>query len=98
MDEATSALSNGVPLPGMDVRIVGDAGSDLPIGERGEILVKGPCVTPGYWRNPAETANAIPTAGSRPATSACSTTPGFAGPLHEIPGIPGNSVGSRGFR
>ena len=59
VDEATSALSNGVPLPGMDVRIVGDDGSDLPVGERGEILVKGPCVTPGYWRNPAETANAI---------------------------------------
>ncbi len=59
VDEATAALSNGVPVPGMDVRIVGDDGQDLPAGERGEILVKGPCVTPGYWRNPAETANAI---------------------------------------
>ncbi|MGB8384612.1 MAG: AMP-binding protein [Dermatophilaceae bacterium] len=59
MDEASQALSNGVPLPGMDVRIVGDDGQDLPIGERGEIVVKGPCVTPGYWQNPNETANAI---------------------------------------
>jgi long-chain acyl-CoA synthetase len=59
MDEATSALSNGVPLPGMDVRIVGDDGQDLPTGERGEILVKGPCVSPGYWRNPDETAKAF---------------------------------------
>lgn len=59
MDEASQALSNGVPLPGMDVRIVGDDGQDLSIGERGEIVVKGPCVTPGYWQNPTETANAI---------------------------------------
>jgi len=59
LDEASQALSNGVPLPGMDVRIIGDDGQDLPLGERGEIVVKGPCVTPGYWHNPAETANAI---------------------------------------
>ena len=41
MDEGSKALSNGVPLPGMDVRIVGDEGQDLPLGERGEIVVKG---------------------------------------------------------
>ncbi len=58
IDEASQALSNGIPLPGMDVRIAGDDGEDLPVGERGEILVKGPCVSPGYWLNPQETAAA----------------------------------------
>ncbi len=43
----------------VDVRIVDHAGRDLPAGERGELLIKGPGVTPGYWRLPEVTAQSI---------------------------------------
>jgi fatty-acyl-CoA synthase len=43
----------------VDVRIVDREGRDLPSGERGELLIKGPGVTPGYWRLPDVTAQSI---------------------------------------
>jgi len=43
----------------VDVRIVDRAGRDLPAGERGELLIKGPGVTPGYWCLPEVTAQSI---------------------------------------
>lgn len=43
----------------MDVRIVDREGRDLPPGERGELLIKGPGVTPGYWQRPDVTAASI---------------------------------------
>ncbi len=51
--------SIGVPLPGTDVRIVDDHGQDVPRGEAGELIVRGPQVMPGYWQRPDETARAI---------------------------------------
>jgi fatty-acyl-CoA synthase len=45
----------GKPPLHCDVRIVRTDMSDAAAGERGEILVKGPNVTPGYWRRPADT-------------------------------------------
>jgi long-chain acyl-CoA synthetase len=51
--------SIGVPLPGTDVRIVDDEGRDVPTGEAGELIVKGPQVMAGYWQRPDETARAI---------------------------------------
>jgi len=51
--------SIGVPLPGTDVRVVDDEGHDVPPGESGELVVKGPQVMPGYWQRPDETARAI---------------------------------------
>ncbi|MBN2033643.1 MAG: acyl--CoA ligase [Deltaproteobacteria bacterium] len=51
------AGSIGVPLPGLQVRIVDtETFQDVPPGETGEIWLKGPAVTPGYWRKPEETA------------------------------------------
>ena len=52
--------SIGIPLPGLEVRVV-DLGTfrDVVPGEEGEIWLKGPAVTPGYWRKPQETANAF---------------------------------------
>ncbi len=48
--------SVGVPLPGLEVRIVDpQSQEDLPLGETGEIWLRGPAITPGYWRKPAET-------------------------------------------
>jgi long-chain acyl-CoA synthetase len=46
----------GLPIPSTDIAIKNDVGEDLPIGEIGEICVKGPQVTTGYWKRPDETA------------------------------------------
>lgn len=51
--------SVGVPFIDMDVRIVGEDGKDVPLGERGEIWMKGATVMLGYWNKPEETANAF---------------------------------------
>jgi len=47
--------SVGLPLPGVDVRIVDAAGESLPAGAVGDIEVRGPNVFRGYWRNPEKT-------------------------------------------
>lgn len=48
--------SIGMPLPGLAVRIVDpDTRTDVPSGRVGEIWLKGPAITPGYWRNPEAT-------------------------------------------
>ncbi|SFV05277.1 class I adenylate-forming enzyme family protein [Alicyclobacillus macrosporangiidus] len=51
--------SCGVPIPGTEVRIVDRAGHDVPVGETGELLVRGFNVMKGYWKQPEETAAAI---------------------------------------
>jgi malonyl-CoA/methylmalonyl-CoA synthetase len=52
--------SIGYPLPNLAVRIVDPAtGTDVQPGQTGEIWLKGPSVTPGYWRKPQETASAF---------------------------------------
>ena len=51
----------GVPLPGVDMDVVAveDTGRILPTGETGELRVRGPNVTAGYWQRPDETASAF---------------------------------------
>jgi malonyl-CoA/methylmalonyl-CoA synthetase len=52
--------SIGLPLPKLEVRIVDiDTFRDVPPGHEGEIWLKGPGVTPGYWNKPEETAEAF---------------------------------------
>ena len=46
----------GQALPDIELRIVDDEGADVAPGEPGEILVKSPTVSPGYWRAPEATA------------------------------------------
>jgi long-chain acyl-CoA synthetase len=46
----------GFPLPGYDVRVVGDDGTEVPGGQVGELQVKGPGVLQGYWGDDDATA------------------------------------------
>jgi long-chain acyl-CoA synthetase len=59
VDEASGALSVGVPVYNTVVRIVSDAGQDLPAGEIGELVTTGPQVVAGYWNKPDESAAAL---------------------------------------
>ena len=52
----TKPGSIGQPIPEVEVRIVDDENRDIPRGEVGELLVKGPNVSTGYYRLPEETA------------------------------------------
>lgn len=51
----------GVPFPSTEVRVVDrhDPSRDLPQGESGELLLRGPQVFGGYWERPAETAEVV---------------------------------------
>ena len=49
----------GVPVPGTDIRLVDDQNRDVPTGQPGELLVRGPQVMAGYWRRDDETARSM---------------------------------------
>jgi len=53
--------SIGIPVPGTDVRIVDLEGGarDLPAGEAGELIVRGPQIMQGFWNAPADTATSL---------------------------------------
>lgn len=51
--------SIGVPVPNTDIRIVDEQGNDVPLGERGELWVKGPQVMQGYWNRPEDSAEVL---------------------------------------
>jgi fatty-acyl-CoA synthase len=51
--------SVGCPVLGMQARVVGDDGQDLPAGQPGELLLKGPCLMLGYWEDEDATGAAI---------------------------------------
>jgi malonyl-CoA/methylmalonyl-CoA synthetase len=74
MTEIGMALSNplhgqrqpgsvGTPLPGVEVRLVNDAGEDVAGGTPGELLVRGPGVFQEYWGRPDATAAAFANGG-----------------------------------
>jgi len=49
----------GLPLPSTEIEIRDDDGRPLPLGEAGEICIRGPQVMAGYWQRPDETAGAM---------------------------------------
>jgi long-chain acyl-CoA synthetase len=49
----------GLPIPSTEIAILDDAGNPVPIGERGEISIRGPQVMAGYWNRPDETAKSM---------------------------------------
>lgn len=59
LPEKQKPLSVGPPLPDYEVKIVDEELMELPVGEVGEIIVRGDCVMKGYYKNPYETENTI---------------------------------------
>ena len=55
LDERRGDTSVGRPLPGVRIALADAAGQDVPAGETGEILVRGPNVFAGYFRDPEAT-------------------------------------------
>jgi len=58
LDGRGEAHSVGKPLPGWELRIVDDEGKELPVGETGEITVRGP-IMDEYYNNPRATAQVL---------------------------------------
>ncbi|KQY13392.1 long-chain fatty acid--CoA ligase [Rhizobium sp. Root482] len=59
LDEPEFTGTIGLPLPSTDVEIRDEDGKTLPLGEIGEICIRGPQVMAGYWQRPEETEKAI---------------------------------------
>jgi len=49
----------GLPIPSTDACVKDDGGKQLPVGEIGELCIRGPQVMAGYWQRPEETAKVI---------------------------------------
>lgn len=61
VDPESGALSVGLIVPGLEAWIVNveDPDDILPLGQAGELVLRGPCMVDGYWEKPEETAHAI---------------------------------------
>jgi long-chain acyl-CoA synthetase len=49
----------GLPIPSTDIKILDDDGNEVPLGQPGEIGIRGPQVMAGYWQRPDETAKSM---------------------------------------
>ena len=58
-DSLTYTGTIGLPLPNVEIRILDDEGKDVPLGQPGEIAIKGPQVMRDYWQRPDETAKVM---------------------------------------
>ena len=60
VDERGKIGSIGLPLPATEARVVdSETGVPVPIGEQGELIIRGPQVMAGYWRRSRETADVL---------------------------------------
>jgi len=51
--------SIGIPVPSTELKCVDDNGKEVPVGQPGEIVARGPQIMLGYWQRPDETKNAL---------------------------------------
>jgi long-chain acyl-CoA synthetase len=59
MSEKSFTATVGLPIPGTEIKLLRDDGSEAPRGEPGELCVRGPQVMSGYWRQPDANAEAF---------------------------------------
>jgi long-chain acyl-CoA synthetase len=59
LGETAKPNSIGLPLPGLEVRLVDEGGEDAEEDDPGEIWVRGPNIFAGYWKRPEETARVL---------------------------------------
>jgi len=57
LDIADYTGAIGLPIPSTEIAILDDDGCELPVGQAGELCIRGPQVMKGYWNRPRETAN-----------------------------------------
>ena len=58
-DRLDTPTSSGIPIPGTDAWVAGAGGQEAEVGEVGELMVRGPHVMHGYWRDPERTADRL---------------------------------------
>ena len=56
IDSESGALAIGLPGPNTEAKVIDEAGNELSPLELGQIAIRGPQITPGYWNDPAGTA------------------------------------------
>jgi long-chain acyl-CoA synthetase len=59
VDSTAYSGNIGLPLPNTEFRLLDDDGHEVPLGQPGEIAIKGPQVMAGYWQRPDETAKVM---------------------------------------
>jgi len=59
VDTTSYSGTIGLPMPNTELKLLDDAGQEVPPGQPGEIAIRGPQVMAGYWQRPEETAKVM---------------------------------------
>jgi acyl-CoA synthetase (AMP-forming)/AMP-acid ligase II len=97
-DIVRKAGSIGRPIPGVEIRVVTDAGRVAAPGEVGELVARGDNISAGYWRRPDETAARFGPDGYRTGDLGYADDEGFlflVGRQHDMIKVGANRVGAR---
>lgn len=59
VDSTAYSGNIGMPIPNTEIKLLDDDGREVPLGQPGEIAIRGPQVMAGYWQRPDETAKVM---------------------------------------
>src|SRR5689334_4123331 len=59
VDSTAYSGNIGLPMPNTEIKLLDDDGREVPVGQHGEIAIRGPQVIAGYWQRPDETAKVM---------------------------------------